>query len=234
MLALMERLALPAPYWYSPRVMLYRGDCEEIVPMLKAAIEAVVTDPPYGVGYSAGARHQKIRGKIMGDETPPEIRWMAEYPAVVWGGNNFCDQLPRSAGWLVWDKTHAESCRHSQAEIAWSNVVNTVRHHREAYHGFMRQRDGWFHPTQKPPTLMQWCMQWLPESCVVIDPYMGSGTTGIACIRSGRRFIGIERDPEHFKTALDRIQKEHAQGDLFHGLNDLAQTPPDSGTKNHE
>jgi DNA modification methylase len=195
------------------RVTLYRGDCEGIRDGL--SFDAVVTDPPYGVGYSAGARHQKVRGKIMGDETPPNIAWMAEYPAVVWGGNNFCDQLPRSAGWLVWDKTHAESCRHSQAEIAWSNVVNTVRHHREAYHGFMRARDGWFHPTQKPPTLMQWCLQWLPEGCTVIDPFMGSGTTGIACVRSGRRFVGIEKDPAHYATAVERITNELAQGDLF-------------------
>jgi DNA modification methylase len=203
-----ERLVLPG-------VELYLGDCAEILPLL--TFGAVVTDPPYGVGFVSGMN--KVKGAIMGDETPPDVRWMANYPAVVWGGNNFCDQLPRSAGWLLWDKTHAESCRHSQAEIAWSNVVNTVRWHREAYHGFMRQRDGWFHPTQKPPGLMAWCLQWIDPELTVIDPYMGSGTTGIACVRQGRKFIGVERDPEHFNTAVERIRQEMAQGDLFHGQN---------------
>ena len=205
-----ERLVLPG-------VELYLGDCAKILPLL--TFGAVVTDPPYGVGFVSGMN--KVKGAIIGDEAPPDVRWMANYPAVVWGGNNFCDQLPRSAGWLLWDKTHAESCRHSQAEIAWSNVVNTVRWHREAYHGFMRQRDGWFHPTQKPPGLMAWCLQWIAPELTVIDPYMGSGTTGIACVRQGRKFIGVERDPEHFNTAVERIRQEMAQGDLFHGLNTI-------------
>ncbi len=119
-------------------VTLYLGDCREIVPRLN--FDAVVTDPPYGVANNRG--DGKVNGTIAGDAEPPELSWMAAHPAVVWGGNNFCDQLPRSTGWLVWDKTHAKSCEHSQAELAWTNTVRTIRLHREAYHGFMRQRDG--------------------------------------------------------------------------------------------
>ena len=203
------------------RVTLYLGDCEAIREGL--AFGAVVTDPPYGVGFVSGMN--KVKGAIMGDETPPDIRWMADYPAVVWGGNNFCDQLPRSAGWLLWDKTHAETCRHSQAEIAWSNVVNTVRWHREAYHGFMRQRDGWFHPTQKPPGLMAWCLKWIAPELTVIDPYMGSGTTGIACVRQGRKFIGVERDPKYYAIAVERIRRE-IEGDLFHSQHNTSLDQP--------
>jgi site-specific DNA-methyltransferase (adenine-specific) len=189
------------------------GDCRA---MALPKADAVITDPPYGVGHKPGSgRMSKIGGGIAGDETPPDVRWMSEYPAVIWGGNNFCDQLPRSTGWLVWDKTHPDTCEHSQAEIAWTNMVKTVRLYREAYHGFMRQRDGWFHQHQKPPGLMAWCLQWTAEGALVLDPYMGSGTTGIACIRSGRRFFGVEIDPRHFETSCERLTRELAQGRLF-------------------
>lgn len=78
------------------------------------------------------------------------------------------------------------------------------------------------HPTQKPVELMAWCMEQakVPEGALVLDSYMGSGTTGIACIRTGRRFVGIEKDPTHYATALKRITDELAQGDLFLGHND--------------
>lgn len=71
------------------------------------------------------------------------------------------------------------------------------------------------HPHQKPVWLMQHFIEKLPNSRVILDPFMGSGTTGIACIRTGRKFIGIEKDPKHFQTALDRIRRELAQGQLF-------------------
>jgi site-specific DNA-methyltransferase (adenine-specific)/modification methylase len=195
---------------------LWHGDCREVLPLL-AGIGAIVTDPPYGVSYSAGgSRHQKVQGGIVGDEQPPDLRWMAGHKAIIWGGNNFCDQLPRSTGWLVWDKTHADTCHHSQAELAWTNVTSTIRHYREAYHGFMRQRDGWFHPTQKAPGLMRWCLGFMPPDDVVFDPYMGSGTTGVAAMQLGRRFVGCEIDRRFFDIACERIEKEQGQANLFH------------------
>ena len=194
----------------SDSVTIIHADCRDVLPV---ECDAVVMDPPYGVNHNPGCgRMAKIGGGIVGDLTPPDIRWVGTLPAVVWGGNNFCDQLPRSTGWLVWDKTHAETCEHSQAELAWTNLVRTIRVHREAYHGFMRQRDGWFHQHQKPPALMAWAMQWVKEGATVLDPYMGSGTTGIACIRTGRRFVGIEIDAGHFATARARLENELRQG----------------------
>jgi DNA modification methylase len=201
------------PTWQSAdgRVQLYRGDCLAVLPAL-TGIDAVVTDPPYGVNHKPGkGRMSKIAGGIMGDKKPPDLRWVSAYPAVVWGGNNFCDQLPRATGWLVWDKTNPDTCEHSQAELAWTNTVRTVRLHRENYSGFMRARDGWYHQHQKPPMLMAWCLQWIASGATVLDPFMGSGTTGIACIRTGRRFIGIEIDPHYFDVAVGRIERELAQ-----------------------
>ena len=193
---------------------LWHGDCREVLPLV--AFDAIVTDPPYGVDYAAGgSRMQKVRGRIEGDKTPPDVAHLAHGPAIIWGGNNFCDQLPRSTGWLVWDKTHAATCEHSQAEIAWSNVTRTVRHYREAYHGFMRQRDGWFHPTQKPPGLMRWCIGFVPAAQTICDPYMGSGTVGIAAMELGRKFIGMEIHRPYFDIACERISRAQAQGQMF-------------------
>ena len=191
------------------------GDCREVLPGLPR-FDAVITDPPYGVKHNPGAgRMTKIGGGIVGDESPPDIRWIGEHPAVVWGGNNFCDQLPRTTGWLVWDKTHAATCEHSQAELAWTNMTRTVRLHREAYHGFMRGRDGWFHQHQKPPALMEWCMQWTESGATILDPYMGSGTCGISAANTGRKFIGIEIDSRNFDIACERISRAQAQARLF-------------------
>lgn len=192
--------------------VLYRGDCRDILPTLPR-VDAVITDPPYGVAHNkkSAARRYKVREVIAGDEAPPDVSWMAEYQAIIWGGNNFL--LPRSTGWLVWDKCHPEESQHSQAELAWTNVVRTVRHHREAYHGFMRQRDGWFHPTQKPPGLMRWCVGMTTGT--VLDPYMGSGTTGIACAQTRRDFVGIEIDPRYFEIACRRIEDAQRQESLF-------------------
>lgn len=157
----------------------------------------------------------KVGGGIANDMEPPDVRWMSAYPAVVWGGNNFCDQLLRSTGWLVWDKTFPEISRHSQAELAWTNTVRTIRVHREAYHGFMRQRDGWFHQHQKPVGLLTWCVAFTGNAETILDPFMGSGTTGIACVKLGRKFVGIEIDEGYFRIACERIRQAYAQGDLF-------------------
>ena len=72
------------------------------------------------------------------------------------------------------------------------------------------------HPTQKPLPLMEWCIEKLPPSVLLIlDPFMGSGTTGVACIRRGKRFIGIEREPKYFDIACRRISEALKQPDMF-------------------
>src|SRR5690606_12281906 len=71
-----------------------------------------------------------------------------------------------------------------------------------------------FHPTQKPLALMRWCLKWF-EGQTILDPFMGSGTTGVACVKEGRKFIGIEIDPDYFNIACERIRKAYAQPDMF-------------------
>lgn len=191
---------------------MIRGDCREVLPTL-GQVDAVVADPPYGVAMRRG--DSKICARIQGDDTPPIVTTLAQWPAIIWGGNNFCDQLPLSTGWLVWFKHQPEKSEHSQAELAWTNVVKTVRHYAQAYHGFMRARDGWFHSTQKPVQLFQWCLSFLPTARIIVDPYMGSGPVGIACLSTGQCYIGIEIAQDHFDTACSRIEAAYAQLNLY-------------------
>lgn len=185
---------------------LYLGDCREIVGGL-SGVDAVVTDPPYGVRHRRG--DSRICETIVGDLEPPDVRWIAKYPAIVWGGNNFCDQLPRSTGWLVWDKHEPTTSRHSHCELAWTNTVRAMRVHRQAFRGFMATAahdSDRVHSNQKPIKLMRWCLSFMPSG-IIADPFMGSGSTGVAAVMEGRKFIGIEIDPTHFETACRRIRR---------------------------
>jgi len=130
---------------------------------------------------------------------------------VVWGGNYYA--LPPSRGWLVWDKKQNDQWTTGQAELAWTNIDKPVRVFRfaqceQANEGAKE------HPTQKPLALMTWCLKWVPDG-VVMDPYMGSGTTGVACVQQRRPFLGIEIEPRYFDIACRRIEEAQRQGDMF-------------------
>jgi site-specific DNA-methyltransferase (adenine-specific) len=211
------------------RVTLYHADCRDVLPTL-GKVDAVITDPPYGHGWAGinstatgGRGWTKRRAeKIIGHDTPFEpAEWLAlNLPTVLWGANHYADKLPASAAWLAWDKREGTAENNlSDCELAWCNVGGSARLFRHMWNGLCRASEigDHLHPTQKPITLMAWCMDKakVPDGATVLDPFMGSGTTGIACIRTGRRFVGVEKDPAHFATALARIQRELAQGDLF-------------------
>jgi site-specific DNA-methyltransferase (adenine-specific) len=200
-------------------ITLHLGDCLDVLRTLEpGSVDAVVTDPPYGVKHRRG--DSRLNVAIMGDDRPPRIEWVAKYPAVVWGGNNFCDQLPRSTGWLVWDKHESEKSRHSHAELAWTNAVKAIRVHRQSFRGFTATAShdsDRVHPNQKPVKLIRWCLGLLalPEGSTVFDPYMGSGTTGVACVQLGLNFIGVEIDPTYHAIAARRIADEQAKTALL-------------------
>lgn len=201
------------------RATLYLGDCREVLPTL-GKVDAVVTDPPYGIG--TGKQKMSPSGSLKW----PEQEWDNE-PAfealelalqkglwhIVWGGNYYI--LPPSRCWLIWDKGQPDAW-YSTAhfEMAWTNMDRNARAFRmsqvEAY-GSMDKK----HPSQKPLPLMKWCVNLLPETEVVLDPFMGSGTTGVATMELGKQFIGIEREPAYFDIACRRIEQAQRQGDLF-------------------
>jgi len=163
-----------------------------------------------GIGTGGGAG-------IIGDDKPFDPSPWLDYPAaVLFGCNHYAGRLPVGTT-LVWLKRHDGGFGSflSDAEIAWMKGGHGVYVKRDlSMNGEALTR---CHPTQKPVPLMAWCMDKarIPEGATVLDPYMGSGTTGIACLRTGRNFIGIELDPNHYQTACDRIEAECRQGTLF-------------------
>jgi site-specific DNA-methyltransferase (adenine-specific)/modification methylase len=208
----------PDVYRPSPEVTLYRGDCLDILPTL-TGVDAVITDPPYGIGVTRMTLGNRIGNTLYRgsgwDDIVPDLSAVLRIgvPSVVWGGNYFL--LPISKRWLVWDKGTGDN-DFADAEIAWTNCDGALRMFRRSWVGAnaKESRDpDRAHPTQKPISLMAWCMDTVrvPSGALVLDPYMGSGTTGIACIRTGRRFIGIEIDPTHYATACRRIDDELQQ-----------------------
>jgi len=191
------------------------GDCREILPTL-GRVDAVVTDPPYGIGITKSNRLAVSRGmggknwddEPIGPDVIAQMRGMSEYQ-IIWGGNYF--DLPPTRAPLVWDKNNAGR-DFADFELAWTNIDMVAR---RIILRPMNMDGGKVHPTQKPIQVMQWCLGFLPASQTILDPFMGSGTTGVACVKTGRRFIGIEIDEDYFDIACERIRKAYAQPDMF-------------------
>lgn len=189
-------------------VTLLQGDCLELLPTLAAgSVDAVITDPPYGLG-------KKLNGGSWGNVTAwdslVDLRCLFEIAPIVciWGGNYH--GLPASRGWLVWHKPDAPPSM-ANVELAWTNQDTNSRMVSQSIAATNAERVG--HPTQKPLRVMQWCMDALriPIGATVLGPFMGSGTTGVACVKTGRNFIGMELDPTYFAIAQKRIAEAQMQ-----------------------
>ncbi len=204
---------------------LYLGDCLDIIPALER-VDAVITDPPYGIGEAAGAN--KSRGNLAiakdygvdaWDNNPIDKVLMdfvvnAGRAVIIFGGNYY--PMPAASCWLVWDKENGAN-DFADAELAWTNLPKAVRLIRYRWNGMLRanneQRGD--HPTQKPLGVMRWCIDQAGNPQTILDPFMGSGTTGVAAVQMGRKFIGIEREPKYFDIACRRIEDATRQEQLF-------------------
>ena len=210
---------------------LILGDCLEVMPLL-GKVDAVVTDPPYGIGADKGFEgfggfggfgKPIARKQYSGnwDDTRPQkaiFNSILEHSgcAVIFGGNYFTDMLPAGRQWFVWDKKNTMPT-FSDCELAWTNIDRkSVKLLTYEYNGLIGKREERVHPTQKPVEVMQWCIKMLPKSVDdICDPFMGSGTTLVACAKLGRKGIGIELDPEYFEIACKRVEEAYRQPDLF-------------------
>jgi len=189
---------------------LIQGDCLEVLPLI-GRVDAVVTDPPYGIGASSmsfGMWRTSAMEKGVWDEETPDLSSLVAMgvPTIIWGGNYFA--LPPSRRWLIWDKGAGFRGRDfAECEMAWCSFDGNARvlTHDPLARGDYRDKQ---HPTQKPVGVMQWCLSHLPSDAeTILDPFMGSGTTGVACIKTGRQFIGIEKEPKYFDIAVSRIRR---------------------------
>lgn len=197
---------------------LYLGDCLQIMPTL-GKVDAVVTDPPYGIGEHGGKcrtrgnpGYSKHEDKGWDTSTPDATAFRmilgCSGEQIVWGGNYFSDKLPPKMGWLYWRKLMGGDF--SDGELAWTSRNSALREFTKCPKGIDKK-----HPCEKPVELLNWCLGFLEGANTVLDPYMGSGTTGVACMRTGRNFIGIEIDPDYYQIACDRIDRECRQGVLL-------------------
>lgn len=206
---------------------LYRADCRDVLPMLPK-VDAVVTDPPYGISYSPAAGGRGWAKKtfvgtdlVRGDDRPFDPSMLLAFPAVIlWGANHYADKLPAMDSWLVWDKRSPGLVNDfADCEMAWTSIGGPARVIRHLWNGAFRASEKdvrRVHPTQKPVQVMAWCIEQLPlDARTILDPFMGSGTTGVAAVKLGRRFIGIEIDEKYFDIACKRIEQAYAQPDLF-------------------
>ena len=207
------------PYYERDGIVIYHGDCREILPSIKA--DVVVTDPPFGIAYRHGGRRGHAANgmdgqAIFGDDAPfdPAPVLALGLPSILGGGNHFADKLPPTRGWLVWDKRDlGPQMDQSDAELAWTNCGSVVRKFTRRWSGAClggeEQRTGRVHVNQKPVDLLRWCLGLVPAG-VVLDPYIGSGTTLVAAKLEGRKAIGIEIEERYCEIAAKRL----AQGVL--------------------
>ena len=213
-------------------VTLYLGDCREILPTLPK-VDAVVTDPPYGINHSSNYGASWQRTEIAGDDdTSIRDLVLDPFDVVAAFGTWKTSTLPRTKQTLVWDKGPAfgmgdlsfpwkpsfeliyvrgnlwvgardQSVLRGHMQVSWENHPNVALSER-------RQ-----HPHQKPVSLCQVLIEKLPNQCLILDPFMGSGTTGVAAVKMGRKFIGIEIEPKYFDIACRRIGDALKQPDMF-------------------
>ena len=182
---------------------LYHGDCLEILPTL-GRVDAVITDPPYGI-YEKGGKWGR-KAECTWDKHPAQVGAILCLCdcVVIWGGNYF--DLPPSRGWLSWFKPDSVPSA-ADFELAWTSLDMNARQIKYSVAATNAERVG--HPTQKPLQVMVWTIRQarVPVGAVVLDPFMGSGTTGVACVELGRKFIGIELDEKYFDIACRRIEQ---------------------------
>jgi site-specific DNA-methyltransferase (adenine-specific) len=212
---------------------LLLGDCLEILPTL-GRVDAVVTDPPYGNKHSgdssrfSGGNTRRGRGSthgaIVGDGQPFDPKPFMVGDHQIFFGANFFPHHLRPGSLLVWAKRRpaAYGTFLSDGEVAWFSKGHGIYMMEHVFAGSMPALE-WSdnayttsaHPFQKPIAVMEWCLGFLPDATTIFDPFMGSGTTGVACVKQRRKFIGIEIDEGYFDIACERIRKAYAQPDMF-------------------
>ncbi|NTG20021.1 site-specific DNA-methyltransferase [Agrobacterium rhizogenes] len=194
--------------------VLYLGDCMDVMPAV-GKVGAIVTDPPYGLG-------RRMQGGTWGakDEMSGFLEWDLEakqewidtilsfgVPTVIWGANYF--KVPASRCWLLWNKINSVPTM-ADVEMAWTNFDKPAKRFNAPV-----GRVEFGHPTTKPLPLIQWCISFLSGGGAVLDPFLGSGTTAVACAKAGLSCVGIEKSEEYFEIACKRVRDAYSQPDMF-------------------
>jgi site-specific DNA-methyltransferase (adenine-specific) len=205
------------PYYQDESVCIYHADCRDVLAAgVLPKTDLLATDPPYGVLSSKGSAATRRSGGnnnagVMSWDVAPDRALLDTLFAMtktqmVWGGCHL--DLPPTFGYLVWDK-QIDGLNFGEVEFCWTNLVFAPRIYRYRAVGV---DGGKVHPTQKPESLMRWCLSFASGN--VIDPFMGSGTTLVAAKRLGRKAIGIEREQKYCDLAIQRL-RQGSLGEMF-------------------
>lgn len=205
------------PYYEEKGITIYHGDCRDLSIELPL-IDLIMADPPYGIGESN--KRALSRGKLARPKDYGEFDWDKEpFPqsdidkiiswaaySCIWGGNYY--RMPPSKCWLVWDKQNGAN-DFADCELAWTNYLSAVRMKSHLWNGMIRKgQEVRYHPTQKPLDVIKWAIMLAPDSDLILDPFMGSGTTLRAAKDLGRKAIGIEIEEKYCEIAAKRLSQE--------------------------
>lgn len=215
---------------------LYHADCWNVFDEI-GKVDIVITDPPYGINIASDGNlgitalrkgDKKITEAQIWDKQIWDKKIDKKYidkilsiskQQIIFGGNYYANWLPSSSCWLVWDKDNGNSY-FSDCELVWTSLDLAIRKIKFKSHGFcqgdMKNKEKRVHPTQKPEYVMKWIVaSYTKETDLVLDPFMGSGTTGVACALGKRKFIGVEKEKRYFDIACERIEWAYRKLRLF-------------------
>jgi 16S rRNA G966 N2-methylase RsmD len=172
-----------------------------------AVFDAVITDPPYGIGAGSWKRlgKSKVNNNVSDwDDSKPPVAWLLDVASkvLIWGGNYFADELPVTNDWLCWDKKNP-NLSFSEFELAWTNFGKNCRIISHHWSGEQK-----LHMTMKPSPVMDWCVSYLPPGARVLDVFAGSGSTLLAADRAGQTGFGVELDPKYVDVILQRLEDQ--------------------------
>ena len=210
---------------------IINDDCLNVMKQLPdKCIDLILTDPPYGIKMDGGKIGGDHKGIIAKEYTKKE--WDSKIPpkeyfeemfrvakkVIIFGGNYFVDYLHSSSCWLVWDKKNTGNF--ADCELAYTNFDTAVRKYEYMWNGMLQQnmkhKEVRIHPTQKPVGLFtKILLDYSKENDIVMDCFSGSGTTAIACHKTKRKFICVEKDKEYFESSLTRLEEEQSQLNFF-------------------
>lgn len=213
-------------YYQDDYVTLYHGDALEVLPGLKQGFDLLLTDPPYGINRDKGAggggfdgfgrktkratkRYAGNWDKKRPDAAMFELMVGIAHHAIIWGGNYFSDLLPQSNRWLIWDKLQTMPS-FSDCEIAWTNLKGTAtKRFIYASNGMLAGEKNRVHPTQKPLAVIKWCITQAPQEVkAIVDPFAGSGTTGVAAKELNKKCVLVEKEEKYCEVAAKRLCQE--------------------------
>lgn len=206
------------PYYQHGKITIYHGDCFDILPFC-APVDLVLTDPPYGIFSGSktigGSKLAMVKQhdllwdkKSIIIEAIPKLQAISKNQ-IFWGWNHYADCLPPTSSILIWDKKCQNDWNNDFAdgEIAWVSR-GKCRMYRHLWAGALRKGVRHGHPTEKPVELMRFCLKQFPDAKTVLDPFMGSGSTLQAAKDFGLTAIGIEKNEDYCRLAVNRLSQE--------------------------